>query len=115
MTKIATSLLATLVLVGAAHADELRPHQGRSIELGGTTGVAYYTVVEDGFQIVATLAAGEATAPVRFIATLAPGQSVVLSVPQALNETAKELEIRRNGDVIAISDVSAEEPQPATR
>ncbi len=33
----------TLASIGAAHANELRPVEGRSIELGQISGVAYYT------------------------------------------------------------------------
>lgn len=105
MSRLVAGLIAALSLVGSASAEELRPSQAKSIELGEITGVAYYTVADDGFRVVATFAAGEAT-PVRLTATLARGQSVVLSVPQALNEVAREVEIRRVNDVIAVSDIS---------
>jgi hypothetical protein len=78
--------------------------QAKSIELGAATGVAYYTIVDDGFRVVATLAAGEAGVPIRFIATLTPGQSVVVSVPRALHETVRQLEIKRNGDIVTVSE-----------
>lgn len=115
MTKIMTALLATLVLGGATHAEELEPLRGKSIELGAAAGVAYYTVGEGGYRVVATLAAGEAATPVRFIATLSPGQSVVLSVPQASNEAAREVEIKRTGDAITVSDVSGKSPEVGTQ
>jgi hypothetical protein len=112
MIRIAAGMLALMGLVGAAQshqlapiqAHQLAPMQAQSIELGGTTGVAYYTVGDDGFRVVATLATGEAGAPVRFIATLTPGQSVVVSVPQALHETASQLEIKRDGDIVTVSE-----------
>ena len=47
----------------AAHADGLRPMAGKSIDLGGISGIAYYTVQRDGFHVVATLAEGEAGTP----------------------------------------------------
>lgn len=115
MTRMMTALLATLALGGATHAEELQALRGKSIELGATTGVAYYTVDEGGYRVVATLAAGEAATPVRFIATLSPGQSVVLSVPQAANETAREVEIKRTGDVIEVSGVSGKSPEAGTQ
>ena len=115
MTRITTALLATLALAGATHAEELEPLRGKSIELGAATGVTYYTVGEDGFRVVATLAAGEAATPVRLIATLSSGQSVVLSVPQALNETARQVEIKRTGDAITVSDVSGKSPEVGTQ
>src|SRR5688572_1659541 len=68
-----------LTFAGAAHASELRPLEGRSLDLGSVSGVAYYKVEENGFRIFATLAQGEAGTPVRFVALLAPGQSVTLS------------------------------------
>jgi hypothetical protein len=70
---------SVLTLAGAAHASELPPLEGRSLDLGSVSGVAYYTVEENGFRIVATLAQGEAGTPVRFVTLLAPGQSVTLS------------------------------------
>ena len=83
MTIRRTILAAAFALafVGAAHADGLRPIEGRSIDLGEVSGIAYYTVERDGFRVVATLAQGEAGTPVRVEAVLAPGQSVVLSTP----------------------------------
>ena len=46
--------------VAAARADGLRPIEGRSIDLGEISGIAYYTVERDGFHVVTTLAQGEA-------------------------------------------------------
>jgi hypothetical protein len=34
--------------VAAARADDLRPMEGKSIDLGGISGIAYYTVERDG-------------------------------------------------------------------
>ena len=104
MTRIGTGLLAAISLVGAAQAEQLNPMQAKSIELGGTTGVAYYSIADDGFRVVATVAASEAGAPMRFIATLTSGQSVVVSVPHALHETARQLEIKREGDIVTVSE-----------
>ncbi|MGY2988022.1 hypothetical protein [Bradyrhizobium sp. USDA 4508] len=57
----------------AANAEGLRPLGGKSIDLGGISGIAYYTVERDGFRVVATLAQGEAGTPIRVISVLAPG------------------------------------------
>src|SRR4029453_5865116 len=51
--------------VAAPRADDLRPMEGKSIDLGGISGIAYYTVERDGFQVVATLAQGETGTPIR--------------------------------------------------
>ena len=93
----------TLASLGAAHANGLRPIEGRSIDFGDVSGVAYYTVEPDGFRVVTTLAQGERGTPIRFVSVLAPGQRVVLSTPQA----AGALEISRNGDSLLVRKANA--------
>jgi len=82
----------------AAQAEGLRPIEAKSIDLGGVSGIAYYTVERDGFRVVATLAQGEAGTPIRVVSTLAPGQRVVLSTPQP----AGAIEISRQGDSVLV-------------
>jgi hypothetical protein len=104
--SIRSTLLAaafTLASLGAAHANGLRPIEGRSIDFGDVSGVAYYTVEPDGFRVVTTLAQGERGTPIRFVSVLAPGQRVVLSTPQA----AGALEISRNGDSLFVRKANA--------
>jgi len=104
--SIRSTLLAaafTLASLGAAHANGLRPIEGRSIDLGDVSGVAYYTVEPDGFRVVTTLAQGERGTPIRFVSVLAPGQRVVVSTPQA----AGALEISRNGDSLFVRKANA--------
>ena len=81
-----------------ARADGLRPMEGKSIDLGGISGIAYYTVERDGFHVIATLAQGEAGTPIRVVSVLASGQRVVLSTPQQ----AGAIEISRKGDSVLI-------------
>ena len=88
----------TLASIGAAHADGLRPIEAKSIDLGGVSGVAYYTVEPDGFHVVSTLAQGEAGTPIRIVSVLASGQSVVLSTPQQTGS----LKISRAGDKVLV-------------
>ena len=88
----------TLASLGAAHAGGLRPIEGLSVNLGGVSGVAYYTVEPDGFRVVTTLAQGEAGTPVRYVSVLARGQRVVLSTPHQ----AGALEISRKGDSLLV-------------
>jgi hypothetical protein len=88
--------------LAAAHADGLRPIEGKSIDLGEISGIAYYTVERDGFHVVATLAQGEAGTPIRVVSVLAPGQRVVLSTPQQ----AGAIEISRKGDSVLVSKSS---------
>lgn len=82
----------------AAHSDGLRPMEGKSIDLGEISGVAYYTVERDGFHVVATLAQGEAGTPIRVVSILASGQRVLLSTPQQ----AGAIEISRKGDGVLV-------------
>jgi hypothetical protein len=104
--SIRSTLLAaafTLVSLGAAHANGLRPIEGRSVDLGDVSGVAYYTVEPDGFRVVTTLAQGEAGTPIRIVSVLAPGQRVVLSTPHQ----AGVLEISRNGNNLLVRKANA--------
>ncbi|MCP1757290.1 hypothetical protein [Bradyrhizobium elkanii] len=87
----------------AANAEGLRPLGGESIDLGGISGIAYYTVERDGFRVVATLAQGEAGTPIRVISVLAPGQRVVLSTPRQ----SDAVEITRKGDSVVVRKARA--------
>jgi hypothetical protein len=87
-----------LACLEAAHAGELRPIDAKSIDLGGVSGVAYYTVERDGFHVVTTLAQGVEGTPVRVVSVLAPGQRVAFSTPQQ----AGALEISRTGDSVLV-------------
>jgi len=93
-----------LASISAAHADGLRPSEGRTINLGELSGVAYYTVERHGFRVVATFAEGEAGTPVRVEAMLAAGQSIVLSVPRAVGILPHAIEIGRRGDKVVVRD-----------
>ncbi|GLR91717.1 hypothetical protein GCM10007857_84350 [Bradyrhizobium iriomotense] len=82
----------------AAHAEGLRPIEAKSIDLGGISGVAYYTVERAGFRVVATLAQGETGTPFRVVSLLTPGQRLLLSTPQP----AGAIEISREGDSVLV-------------
>ena len=107
MIRLVSALLAGFAVLGVASAEELRPMEAQSISLGELVGTAYYTVVKDGYQVVATVAAGETGAPMRFVATLVAGQRVVLSVPRAVDEPSIDLEIARVGDAVFVSESAA--------
>ena len=106
MTTFRTIIGAAFALasISAAHADGFRPTEGRRIDLGALSGVAYYTVERDGFRVVATFAEGEAGTPVRVEAMLAAGQSIVLSVPRAAGILPYSVEIGRRGDELLVRD-----------
>lgn len=98
-TLVAAAVFAATV-AGAAHADGLKPAQGRSIELGAVSGTAHYIVERDGdFRVVATLAQPEAGAtPLRVEMVLAPGQSMLLSTPHGVGVAPEAVEISRRTD-----------------
>lgn len=107
MTKL-FGLFAALALVATtAQAVEMRPMQATSISLGEVTGIAFYTVAGDGFEVVATLAAGEAGTPMRVVATLVPGQKMRVSVPQAAGLDPLEVELVRVGDSLYVNGPAA--------
>jgi predicted aconitase len=103
MLKFAGGALAALALTGLAQAGEIHPMQATSISLGDVTGVVYYTVADEGFEVVATLAAGENGTRVRVVTTLVSGQRMVVSVPQAVDREARELEFARLGDSVFVT------------
>ena len=98
---------AVLALAGiaTAHADTLRPLDGRFVDLGNVSGIVYYGPEAGGFRVVATLAQNEGGTPMRFEAVLAPGQSVVLSTPRDVGVAAYAVEISRRGDAVQLREV----------
>ena len=102
----ALALTSGLASLGAAHADGLRPIEAKSIDLGGVSGIAYYTVERDGLRVVATLAQGENGTPVRVEAVLAPGQSVVLSTPREVGAAPDAVEISRQDDRVLVREAA---------
>lgn len=100
-------LTAWLAMAGISMAAELAPRNGHSIRLADFNGIVYYTVEEGNFRVVATLASGPEELPIRFISTLTAGQSVVISVPQAVDQPSIEFEILRDGDALVVNDTLA--------
>jgi hypothetical protein len=66
---------------GCADGHEIGRMAGVDIALGEFTGILFYVPGSDGYHVVATASSGERATQLRFSATLAPGQSVVFSVP----------------------------------
>ena len=86
---------------GTAHAQDMQPAEGRSIDLGTLSGSAYYTVEPGGFHVVATLADRRSGDPVRLEAVLASGQRMVLSTPGGRSGAPHTVEIsRQDGEVL---------------
>jgi hypothetical protein len=104
LRNLAGGLVAFLMAASPLHAGELSAMAGESIDLGRFHGVVYYTSADDGYQVVATIADGDAE-PVRFSATLAENQSAMISVPGKLGEPGHSFEISRSGDKLSVSEV----------
>ncbi|WP_292544021.1 hypothetical protein [Mesorhizobium sp.] len=105
MTRLfAAYAFAGLAWTGISAAAELAPGNGHNIHLAAFDGVVYFTVEPGGYRVVATLAAGAGGLPLRMISTLAPGQRMTVSVPQAIGRPSIDLEILRDGDAVVVSD-----------
>jgi hypothetical protein len=93
---------ALALTIGTAEAEGLKPIQAQSIDLGGVSGVAYYTVEPDGFHVVATLAEGEAGVPIRVQAVLATGQSLTFSTPAGVGIVPTTIVVGRRGEEVVV-------------
>ncbi|TIO07630.1 hypothetical protein [Mesorhizobium sp.] len=100
-----TAIAALCVAASSASAGELTARQGGTVDLGNFHGVVYYTEADDGYRVVTTMAAGEETLPVRFVATLTEGQAVVISVPGAFKDPGQALEISRAEGKLVVAKV----------
>jgi hypothetical protein len=109
MTRLFTAVALTGVVLASASAaaELLTPGSGHSIRLGAYDGVVYYTVEQDGYRVVATLASGPDAPPLRVISKLAPGQRIIVSMPRPAGQPPLDLEIVRNGDALVVDDASS--------
>ncbi|MCA1492138.1 hypothetical protein I6F11_14520 [Ensifer sp. NBAIM29] len=108
MTRLSTVFaMALLATTGAAAAAELAPENGHSISLGRFNGAVYYTIENDGYRVVTTLASGAEAQPIRFVSTLGPGERLVISVPRALGQPSADFEIIRDGEVLLVQEPRA--------
>ena len=99
MTKRWIAAVCLVLATFPAVAEEVLPGEGKSLLLNDLTGVVYYTISDAGYVVVATFA------PLRVTATLRPGQSMEISVPNALGEAPTAMLIARNGDVLTLGPV----------
>jgi hypothetical protein len=110
-----TAIVALCVAGSSASADELVALQGGSVELSTVHGVVYYTEENDGYRVVATIAASEGGLPVRFVATLAEGQKIAISVPGKLGESGEAVEFTRFGGKLVVTKARAAHDLAARR
>jgi len=99
--------VAAVTVTGTLHADPLKPIQAQKVDLGALAGVAYYTAEPDGHRLVVTLQARETDTPFRFVATLAPGQAVTLSVARDVGVPPAAVHFVRHGEQLLVSGGSA--------
>jgi hypothetical protein len=98
---LSATIAAAVLTCAPVHAEQLRPIQAQKVDLGALAGIAYYTVEPDGDRLVLTLQTPQSGTPFRVVATLAPGQTVTLSVPRKIGEPSIELHfIRRSSEQV---------------
>ncbi|MEF2553535.1 hypothetical protein VQ042_19615 [Aurantimonas sp. A2-1-M11] len=98
-----TTAVIALFALGTAQAEELKPLAGKTIDLGGVIGAAYYTVEGDDFRVVTTLQGGETGSPLRFVSILSDGETLTVQVPSPSGAATKDLVISRTGNVLDMS------------
>jgi len=103
-TRLIASAFACMAMSGVSVAGELAPGRAHDVHLGRFDGVVYYSVEQDGYNVVATLSSGADALPIRFVSTLGPGQRLVISVPQSAEQPSIDLEILRDGEALVVSD-----------
>jgi hypothetical protein len=103
-TRLMAFALACMAMSDVSVAGELAPGNAHSIHLERFDGVVYYSVEQDGYRVVVTLASGAAESPIRFISTLGPGQRLVIAVPRAGDRPSADFEILRNGEALLVND-----------
>jgi hypothetical protein len=81
--------------------EQIFPGQGFSFALGDTLGVVYYTSEPGGLRLVTTIGNTNGT-PVRFVTTLAPNQTVTVSVPRQVGQEAIEVSFLRLGERLIV-------------
>jgi hypothetical protein len=102
-TRLIAFALACMAMSDVSVAGDLAPGNAHSVHLDRFNGVVYYTVEQDGYRVVATLASGAAESPIRFISTLASGQRLVIAVPRAGDQPPLDFEILRKGESLLVN------------
>jgi hypothetical protein len=111
---VAATMIASLPLRATQLDTMVRENQGVVTQLGAnTTAISYWISAPDGWHVITTVntVIGEDTeaeqhAIVRFAATLAPGQTQLISVPVASGERPQVLRIRRVRDAIEMERIA---------
>ena len=102
--RIALAALA-IALPSIANATELQPMQGGSFTLGDHAVSIYYTVDDQDYQVVTTIApnAEIVGVPVRFVGMMKPGQIETVSVGSYGTSNAQDqLELVHTGESLSV-------------
>jgi hypothetical protein len=94
---LATALLGS-GLTPTLAAELVSPLDGFQATLGSLAISIYYEPIHTEFHVVIAAGAEEPDSVIRFVSNLAPGQRVVVSVPRAVGQPARELQLHRVGD-----------------
>ena len=101
----ASSLVLALTMPSMGSASELKPLEAGTFMLGTHTVSIYYTVSDEAYEVVTTIAPAPDTsgAPIRFVGFLRPGQVETLSVGSFGTATAPAaLELVHDGDMLSV-------------
>lgn len=107
MPKLETALGAALLLGTAlpANAEQVKPGHAKALELGPYQAVVYFEPSEPEWEVVTTLAAGDAA--VRYVSRLAPGESDLLTVAGAVPVTVRLLRSPRGLEIETLGPATA--------
>jgi len=99
---LAAAILGGFGIAPTAGAEVISPDAGLDATLDAVAISIYYHPTLIGYQVVITAGTADPHSFVRFVATLAPGQDAVVSVPRGEGQPALELRLRRVGDRVEL-------------
>jgi len=108
-TKLLAALIAVSAFVSTAGAQTMHARPGQTIALGVADASVYYDESGGTFRVVATLAEGPESTPIRFMVSLDLGQALTISVARQAGKPVTEVRLMRTRDGLDITY-----PAPAT-
>lgn len=112
LKQLALSLFITgaalTAFTGEANAAQMKPLAAHLTDLGDASALTYYTVERQDYRVETVIQIkGHEDQPLRFTASLRPGQSSIISVPGSVAGRSVNLWIARVGDRLLISPRTA--------
>ena len=108
-TKLLAGLIAFGAFASAAGAQTMHARPGQTIALGVADASVYYDESGGTFRVVATLAEGPESTPIRLTVSLDVGQALTISVARQAGKPANRVRLMRTHDGLDITY-----PAPAT-